>query len=89
MKVRVEYCDGRYWIEDYKGWDETGLAGVEISDDDWDRYQEYVALSREWQHKLAHLDNIQYAKDNPNDELAQQYAKDAEHELETGSHRRS
>lgn len=63
-RVRIEYSDGHYWAVEYRdGHAKAGLAATEISDEDWQEYQEHCEACRHWQGWLCGLDNIQYERD--------------------------
>jgi hypothetical protein len=77
MKIRVDYEDGHYWAVPYTdGHAAVGLSFVEVTDQWWRDYQKFREASQGWHNGLSRLSNIQYAKDNPNDEFAQAFARD-------------
>lgn len=72
MKVRVEYCDGHYWLAEAKPGDEVRDLGgkllnphIEIDAAEWEAYLAYEALARYWHDRCRGLSNEQYALHNP------------------------
>lgn len=64
-QVRVGYCDGTYWLEEWK----LGqpIKCIEISEGEWDCYQAFAKLSQYWHDRCRTLGNEQYELDHPTD----------------------
>jgi len=60
MKVITDYEDGRFSMR--KAGDTTHLATVEISRQEWDEYQQFLALERRWHTRIQELDNRRMAE---------------------------
>lgn len=75
MKVRIEYGDGQYtandWPRDVEVSHITRLDGkpfvlhrVDMPEEDWREYQNFLTEYNSWQKYLRELDNKQFALDH-------------------------